>query len=43
MPIHSDGVLVHAMSGYELSRVRTEFNPLRILPTVSLHPVQPNC
>ena len=26
----------------ELSRVRTEFNRLRILPIVSPHPVQPN-
>jgi hypothetical protein len=42
MPIHVDGVLVHAMSGYELSRVRTEFDPLRILPAVPPHPVQPN-
>ena len=42
MPIHFHGVLAHAMSGYELSRVRTEFNPLRILPTVSPHPVQSN-
>ena len=25
MPIHVHGVLVHAMSGTELSRVRTEF------------------
>jgi hypothetical protein len=29
MPIQVDGALVHAMSGYELSRVRTE---LRLLP-----------
>src|SRR5271170_5454851 len=42
MPIHVDGVLVHAMSGTELSRVRTELDPLRIFPTVPPHPVQPN-
>jgi len=40
MPIQVDGVLLHAMSGTELSRVRTERDPLRILPTVSPHPVQ---
>ena len=43
MPIQVDGVLVHAMSGSELSRVRTELYRLRILPTVPPHPVQPNC
>ena len=43
MPIHVDGVLVHAMSGIELSRVRTELDPLRIFPTVPPHPIQPNC
>ena len=42
MPIQLDGVLSHAMSGTELSHVRTEFDPLRILPIVSPHPVQPN-
>src|SRR6202167_6243845 len=42
MPIHLDGVLLHAMSGTELSRVRTECYPLRILPTVPPHPVQPH-
>jgi hypothetical protein len=42
MPIQVDGVLLRAMSGSELSRVRTELDPLRILPTVSPHPVQPN-
>jgi len=42
MPIQVDSVLVHAMSGTELSRVRTEFDPLRMLPTVPPHPVQPN-
>jgi hypothetical protein len=28
MPNQVDGALVHAMSGYELSRVRTELEPL---------------
>jgi hypothetical protein len=42
MPNHVDDVLLHAMDGSELSRVRTEFNQLRILPIVSAHPVQPN-
>jgi hypothetical protein len=42
MPNHIDGVLVHAMSGHELSRVRTTFDPLRIFPAVTPHPVQPN-
>jgi hypothetical protein len=28
MPNHLDDALVHAMSGYELSRVRTELQPL---------------
>ena len=42
MPIQVDGVLVHAMSGTELSRVRTELHQLCILPAVSPHPVQPN-
>ena len=41
MPIQVHGVLLHAISGTELSRVRTEFGPLRILPTISPHPVQP--
>src|SRR5882762_3944634 len=30
------------MSGSELSRVRTEFDQLRIVPTVPPHPVQAN-
>jgi hypothetical protein len=34
MPIHLDGVLVHAMSAFELSRVRTELYPLHIFPTI---------
>src|SRR5580700_1187001 len=42
MPNQVDDVLLHAMDGTELSRVRTEFNQLRILPIVSPHPVQPN-
>src|SRR6266851_6759350 len=43
MPIHWGGVLVHAMPGTELSRVRTELDPLCIFPTVPPHPVQANC
>src|SRR5437773_10306517 len=42
MPNQVDDALLHAMYEYELSRVRTEFNQLRILPMVSPHPVQPN-
>src|SRR6266550_4082597 len=42
MPNQVDDALLHAMYEYELSRVRTEFNQLRILPIVSPHPVQPN-
>ena len=42
MPNQIDDALLHAMSGSELSRVRTEFNQLRILPIVSPHPVQAN-
>ena len=43
MPIQVDGVLLHAMSGTELSRVRTELHQLWILPTVPPHPVQLHC
>ena len=43
MPIHVDGVLLRAMYGTELSRVRTEPDPLCIFPTVPPHPVHPNC
>jgi hypothetical protein len=42
MPIQVHGVLLHAMSGFELSRVRTEPDPLCIFPTPPPHPVQPN-
>src|SRR5260370_23338533 len=42
MPNQMDDALLHAMSGSELSRVRTEFDQLRIVPTVSPHPVQAN-
>ena len=42
MPNQVDDALLHAMSDSELSRVRTEFNQLRILPIVAPHPVQPN-
>src|SRR6266478_3900405 len=40
MPIQVDGVLLHAMSGTELSRVRTELHRWRILAAISPHPVQ---
>src|SRR5216684_2628665 len=40
MPNPVDGVLVHSMSGTELSRVRTELHRRRILAAVSPHPVQ---
>jgi hypothetical protein len=42
MPIQVDGVLLHAISGTELSRVRTELYKLLILPSSSPHPVQEN-
>jgi len=42
MPNHVRDARVHAMSGSELSRVRTEFDQPRIVPTVPPHPVQPN-
>src|SRR5271167_325899 len=35
-------LLVHTMSGNELSRVRTELSKLLIVPLSSPHPVQPN-
>src|ERR1700691_1029025 len=42
---HSSGrrFLLRALSCSELSRVRTELDPLRILPTVSPYPVQLHC
>src|ERR1700732_2173228 len=42
MPHLVHGVLLHAMSGTELSRIRTELQRLRILTTIPPHPVQPN-
>jgi hypothetical protein len=42
MPNQVDDALLHVMSGYELSRVRTELDQLRIVPTIAPHPVQPN-
>ena len=42
MPIHVDAVLLHTISGTELSRVRTEFDPLCIFPALPPHPVQPH-
>jgi hypothetical protein len=42
MPNHSRGVLLRAMSGTELSHVRTELERRRILTTIPPHPVQAN-
>src|SRR5713101_9836870 len=42
MPNHVDGVLLHAMSGTELSHVRTELERRRIRTTIPPHPVQAN-
>jgi len=42
MPNQVDDVLLHAMSDYELSRVRTELDQPRMVPAISLHPVQSN-
>jgi hypothetical protein len=39
MPIHVDGVRVHAMSGTELSRVRTEFR-LRLPEPINKSPLE---
>jgi hypothetical protein len=39
MPIQVRGVLVHAMSGTELSRVRTEFR-LRLPETINKSPLE---
>ena len=39
MPIHVRGVLVHAMSGSELSRVRTEFR-LRLPERINNSPLE---
>src|SRR6266436_5728929 len=41
-PFTGAAFLVHAMPGTELSRVRTELDPLCIFPTVPPHPVHPN-
>src|SRR5258708_40013703 len=40
MPNQVDDALLHAMSGTELSRVRTELHRRRILAAISPHPVQ---
>jgi hypothetical protein len=42
MPHHMHSVLVHTMSGNELSRVRTELSKLPIVQFSPPHPVQPN-
>ena len=33
-------VLLHTMAISELSRVRTEFDPLLVIPSLTHHPVQ---
>jgi len=43
MPHHVDGVLLHTMSGSELSHVRTELERRRILTSIPPQPVQTNC
>src|SRR5215468_4898573 len=40
MPNQVDGVLLHAMSGNEVSRVRTELQRRRIVAAVSPHSIQ---
>src|SRR6266436_3116478 len=42
MPNQVDDALLHAMSGSELSRVRTELYRRRIRTSIPPHPVQPN-
>ena len=42
MPNQVHGALLHAMSGSELSRVRTALNGLRILAAIPPHPIQLN-
>jgi hypothetical protein len=39
MPIHWDGVLLHAMSGSEVSRLRTEFRP-RLREPINKSPLE---
>ncbi len=43
MPIHWDGVLLHAMSGTELSRVRTELEAARRGPAAKKISPRGNC
>src|SRR6267143_1873304 len=42
MPHQVHAVLLHTMSGSELSRVRTELERRRILTTIPPHPIQAN-
>jgi hypothetical protein len=42
MPNQVNNVLLHTMSGTELSHVRTELERLRILTSIPPHPVQAN-
>jgi hypothetical protein len=40
MPIQVHGVLLHTITGTELSRVRTELEGRRVLVAIAPHPVQ---
>ncbi len=42
MPNQLLGVLLHTMAISGLSRVRTEFCQLLVIPSLAHHPVQPN-
>ena len=42
-PIKCTTLLLHAMGGFGLSRVRTELERWRIVTSVPPHPVQPSC
>ena len=43
MPTQYLGVLLHTMAISGLPRVRTELDPLLIIPSLAHHPVQTNC
>ena len=43
MPNQYCGVLLHTLGISGLPRVRTELNPLLIIPSLAQHPVQTNC
>ena len=42
MPNQTLGVLLHTMAISGLSRVRTELNPLLIVPSLAHHPIETN-